>query len=502
MDVTLNEIKEQNKKFQRDVSNLAFSHKNLMEDTHDMMDLHKPSGYSGLTIKIIIHHKNGKKENQIGYVNNANVFMPLQKTVSSKSISKTINVKFQVESDTSKKITLGNTMHILLDNTTGKPVLLYKGSGVKGLDNLVNPTIGGGKTSNDAARMAGRNVFVNEAFQETTATFEGCGYLPKNLDTWTKAGKEGETIESWSIDQCQTIANRAGAKNFLVSTSPWKLNVFDTMAEQAKESTTTASVSGTYTCGNIDNITIRNIDGDNCIIVTSKNAPFTPNNELAPRVVNTDGISGNENLLWPVFIHKQYYLGALWKNEAGKYTKVMRWCLMSDTCNPALESSCNTHCNFDYDLNQKPVQHATANPIINNINFNTYNGGIGFNKMATKANNELKMDTRPIDGQDRSPFSWFSTKNNSGDTFITIMGYALNAQNSQVSDNKPPWIKGPMTKQWYPANSSNSMDIIIGSNERCPKTHPYPLVWSQENTGALLCYDNENYVKGHSWSAD
>ena len=69
MDKDLEKAMSINRQFQKNVSNLAFSHKNLMEETHDMMDLHKPSGLTGLTVKIEIKHPDGQVESQVGFVN-------------------------------------------------------------------------------------------------------------------------------------------------------------------------------------------------------------------------------------------------------------------------------------------------------------------------------------------------------------------------------------------------------------------------------------------------
>lgn len=339
MDDTLSKVVKINNDFQKSVSNLAFSHKNLMEETHDIMDLHKPSGYTGLTIRINIHHPDGKLEKQVGFVNGSNVFLPIRKSVSPDKISDTLDVKYQTEKDTPRRITLGNSLHILLDNASGKPVLLYKESGVPDLGNLIDPALGDSSTSMTASKLAGKNVFVTDGFQNTQAKQVGCGYLPSDIGSWTKAGETGKTVESWSIGQCQTVANRAGAKSFLMGTNPWQLNVFDSDSDQYKGSDKMSLVSGTYSCGDQGAAltTIRMIEGRKTVVVTGRESPLTPRFELDSGI---PGSSDSERLMWPVFIFGRFYLGALWEKDGGRFVRVAKWCLMSDGCSKALAEGC------------------------------------------------------------------------------------------------------------------------------------------------------------------
>ena len=340
MDKHLEKAMSINQQFQKNVSNLAFSHKNLMEETHDMMDLHKPSGLTGLTVKIEIKHPDGKVESQVGFVNGSNVFLPIRKSVNQNNISKTLVVRFQTEKDTDRKITLGNTLHILLDEATGKPILLYKGSGVPDLGNLIHPPLGDSSTRMEASKLAGQNVFVNSAFQDTQAKLEGCGYLPSDMESWTKAGNDS-TMESWTIGQCQTTANRAGAKSFLMGSNPWQLNVFDSQANQYKGADELSQVSGTYTCGNASAPTavVRQIEGKNTLVVTTTESPINVNYEIESWA-SSAARSGFDTLMWPVFVFERFYLGALWKNDGGRYERVLKWCLMADGCSSALATNC------------------------------------------------------------------------------------------------------------------------------------------------------------------
>jgi hypothetical protein len=341
MDDTLSKVVKINNDFQKSVSNLAFSHKNLMEETHDIMDLHKPSGYTGLTIRINIHHPDGKLEKQVGFVNGSNVFLPIRKSVGQDSISDTLDVRYQTEKDTPRKITLGNSLHILLDNSSGKPVLLYKESGVPDLGNLIHPERGDAGTSMTASKLAGKNVFVSDGFQDTEAKLVGCGYLPSDRDTWTKAGGR-DTIESWSIGQCQTVANRAGAKSFMMGTNPWELNVFDSDSDQYKGSDKMSQVSGTYSCGDqgAAEATMRLIEGRNTLVVTTRNSPLTYDFEVRGRVATRGSVGDADRLMWPVFILGRFYLGALWENDGGRFVRVSKWCLMADGCSNALVDGC------------------------------------------------------------------------------------------------------------------------------------------------------------------
>ena len=121
----INNAIQVNNNFQRQVSNLASTYKNVMEDTKSMINLHTPSGYSGLTIKLKIYHPGEKTQEFVGYVNNSNIFLPITQSVNKKNISKTVQVKFQTDKTTDKKQTLGNSLHILVDIEREIAAIIY-----------------------------------------------------------------------------------------------------------------------------------------------------------------------------------------------------------------------------------------------------------------------------------------------------------------------------------------------------------------------------------------
>ena len=328
-----------NNNFQRRVSNLASTYKNVMEDTRSMINLHTPSGYSGLTIKVKIYHPGEETKEVIGYVNNSNIFLPITQSVDESKISKTVQVRFQTDKTTDKKQTLGNSLHILVDVDTDKPILLYKSDATVPVNTLMNPsTEFGSDTRQKATAMAGNNVFVNRAFQGGDAIHRGCGALPNNLN-WKKAGENQKITNSWSVGQCKEIANRAGATNFMLGTEPWKLNVFD-----SNKQTSTTKITGTYECKNEGRGVKRNIDGKETGILLSQKYPFNNDDKLVE--YKDLKLRSGGNILWPVFTKDKYYLGALWKNENGKYKKVSKWILMEDNCVPALkEVNCDKKSN-------------------------------------------------------------------------------------------------------------------------------------------------------------